>query len=265
MAIAQDPLEPLGEQAVTAPSTTIVSGGSSGIGRAVVEGLQDRGRPVAILDLQPPPEDLLAADGVLFVNCNIADPNAVHTAVAHVRSQVERIDGLAACAGIGGAAARQSIASSQWDRVKAIVNVNLLGSYWLLEACAVAMAEGGGGSIVLVGSVLSRKGMAGMSAYSASKGGIEGLTRSAAVELADRGIRVNCVLPGPILTPMSRTGLEADGLSVEQWIERMAGSVPLNRVGVPKDVAGVVLFLLDDASSYMTGGSLMVDGGANVG
>ncbi len=246
------------------PGTTIVSGGSSGIGKAVVEGLQDRGRSAAILDLRMPPEDLLASDHVLFAHCDIADPVAVHGAIAQVRSQVARIDGLAACAGIGGAAARQSIGISQWDRVKAIVSVNLLGSYWLLEACATAMAEGGG-SIVLVGSVLSRKGMAGMSAYSAAKGGIEGLTRSAAVELADRGIRVNCVLPGPILTPMSRTGFEADGLSVEQWTERMAESVPLNRVGVPQDVASTVLFLLDGASSYMTGASLMVDGGANVG
>ena len=247
------------------PATTIVSGGSSGIGRAVVEGLQARGRPVAILDLQKPPEDQLRSDRVLFVECDISDPVAVHRAVAHVSSRVERIDGLATCAGIGGAAARQAICASQWDRVRAIVNVNLLGSYWLLEAGAGAMTESGGGSIVLVGSVLSRKGMAGMSAYSAAKGGIEGLTRSAAVELADRGIRVNCVLPGPILTPMSRTGFEADGLSAEQWIERMAGSVPMNRVGVPEDVAAVVLFLLDDASSYMTGVSLMVDGGANVG
>lgn len=248
-----------------APGTTIVSGGSSGIGRAVVEGLQDRGRSVAILDLQQPPEDLLALDQILFVKCDTSDPVAVQEAVAHVRTKVERIDGLAACAGIGGAAARQAIGTLQWDRVRAIVNVNLLGSYWLLEACAVAMADAGGGAIVLVGSVLSRKGMAGMSAYSAAKGGIEGLTRSAAVELADRGIRVNCVLPGPILTPMSRTGFEADGLSAEQWIERMAGSVPLHRVGVPQDVAAVVLFLLDEGSSYMTGASLMVDGGANVG
>ena len=247
------------------PGTTIVSGGSSGIGRAVVEGLQDRGRPVAILDLQQPPDGVLAGDQVLFVKCDTADPVAVNEAVAHVASRVARIDGLATCAGIGGAAARQAIGGSQWDRVRAIVNVNLLGSYWLVEACAVAMAEAGGGSIVLVGSVLSRKGMAGMSAYSAAKGGIEGLTRSAAVELADRGIRVNCVLPGPILTPMSRTGFESDGLSVEAGIKRMAGSVPLNRVGVPEDVAAVVLFLLDDASSYMTGVSLLVDGGANVG
>lgn len=248
-----------------APGATIVSGGSSGIGRAVVEGLADRGRSVAILDIHRPTEDLLGGGQVMFLECDTADPTTVHEAIAHVNSRVGRIDGLAACAGIGGAAARQSIGGSQWDRVRAIVNVNLLGSYWLLESCAVAMADTGGGSIVLVGSVLSRKGMAGMSAYSAAKGGIEGLTRSAAVELADRGIRVNCVLPGPILTPMSRTGFEADGLSVEQGIERMAGAVPLHRVGTPRDVAGVVLFLLDEASGYMTGASLMVDGGANVG
>lgn len=247
------------------PATTIVSGGSSGIGRAVVERLQGRGRRVAILDLRPPPEGLMTGDEALFVECDTADPAAVHQAVTRIGRRVERIDGLATCAGIGGAAARQLIGTSQWDRVRAIINVNLLGSYWLLESCADVMAEGGGGSIVLVGSVLSRKGMAGMSAYSASKGGIEGLTRSSAVELADRGIRVNCVLPGPILTPMSRTGFESDGLSAEQWTERMGGSVPLNRVGTPQDVAGVVLFLLDNASGYMTGVSLMVDGGANVG
>ena len=247
------------------PGTAIVSGGSSGIGRAVVEGLLRRGRTVAILDIRPPPDDLLAHDRVLFLRCDIADPVDVHEAVTEVASRLTRIDGLAACAGMGGAAGRQAIGSSQWDRVRALINVNLLGSYWLLESCAVAMGRESGGSIVLVGSVLSRKGMSGMSAYSAAKGGIEGLTRSAAVELADRGIRVNCVLPGPILTPMSRTGFEADGLSAEQWIERMSGGVPLGRVGAPRDVASAVLFLLDDASSYMTGASLLVDGGANVG
>jgi len=232
---------------------------------AVVQGLLEGGRSVAILDIQQPPEDLAAGEQVLFVRCDTADPRAVHEAITQVKSRVARIEGLAACAGVGGASARQTIGSSQWDRVRTIVNVNLLGSYWLLESCAAAMSDGSGGSIVLVGSVLSRKGMAGMSAYSAAKGGVESLARSAAVELAGSGIRVNCVLPGPILTPMSRTGFVADGLSAEQWTERMAEVVPLNRVGEPRDVASVVLFLLDDRSSYMTGASLMVDGGANVG
>ena len=148
---------------------------------------------------------------------------------------------------------------------RALVNVNLLGQYWLLESCAAAMTDGAGGSIVLIGSVLSRKGIAGFAAYSAAKGGVESLTKSASVELADRGIRVNCVLPGPILTPMSRSGFEADGLSVEQGIERLAAGVPLNRMGQPQEVAAVVLFLLDSASSYMTGASVPVDGGANAG
>ena len=247
-----------------APGTTIVSGGSSGIGKAVVEGLLRRGASVAILDIEHPPDELLAGDQVLFTECDIADPLAVHEAVSYIASRVEQIDGLAACAGMGGASARQTIGSAQWDLVKTVINVNLLGSYWLLESCAAAMTEGAGGSIVLIGSVLSRKGMPGMAAYSAAKGGIESLTRSAAVELADHGIRVNCVLPGPILTPMSKTGFEADGLSVEQGIERLAGAVPLNRVGQPEEVAEVVLFLLDSASSYMTGTSILVDGGANV-
>ena len=245
------------------PGTTIVSGGSSGIGKAVVEGLLDRGRPVAILDINRPPDEMLSGDQVLFVDCDVADPVGVHEAVAEITSRVARIDGLAACAGIGGEAGRQAIGSVGWDRVRALVNVNLLGQYWLLESCAAAMTDGVGGSIVLVGSVVSRKGIAGMAAYSAAKGGVESLTRSAAVELADRGIRVNCVLPGPILTPMSRSGFEADGLSVEQGIERLAAGVPLNRMGQPQEVASVVLFLLDSASSYMTGASVPVDGGAN--
>ena len=249
----------------SAPGTTIVSGGSSGIGKAVVEGLLQRGRPVAILDIKRPPDELLAGDQVLFVECDVADPVGVHEAVAEIASRVTRVDGLSACAGMGGASGRQAIGSLQWDRVKALINVNLLGPYWLLEACADAMTDGGGGSIVLVGSVLSRRGIAGFAAYSAAKGGVESLTRSASVELADRGIRVNCVLPGPILTPMSRSGFEADGLSVEQGTKRLAAGVPLNRVGQPQEVAAVVLFLLDSASSYMTGASVLVDGGAIAG
>ena len=248
------------------PGATIVSGGSSGIGRAVVEGLADRGRPVAILDIHRPPEDLLGSDQVMFLECDAADPTAVHEAVTHVGRRFGRIDGLATCAGIGGAAARQAIGSSQWDRVRAIVNVNLLGSYWLLESCAVAMAEGRAGARSCWSVPCCRaRAWPECPRTAHPRVGIEGLTRSAAVELADRGIRVNCVLPGPILTPMSRTGFEADGLSVEEWIERMAGSVPLHRVGAPRDVAAVVLFLLDETSGYMTGASLMVDGGANVG
>ena len=249
----------------SAPGTTIVTGGSSGIGKAVVEGLLHRGRPVAILDIKHPPDELATRDQVLFVECDVADPVGVHESVAEIRSRVERIDGLSACAGIGGASARHAIGSAQWDRIKAMIDVNLLGPYWLLESCVGAMTDGGGGSIVLVGSVLSRKGIAGFAAYSATKGGVESLTRSASVELADRGIRVNCVLPGPILTPMSQSGFEADGLSLEQGIEKLAAGVPLNRVGQPQEVAAVVLFLLDGASSYMTGASVLVDGGAYAG
>ena len=87
------------------PGTTIVSGGSSGIGKAVVEGLLDRGRPVAILDIERPPDEMLAGAQVLFVECDVADPAGVHDAVAEIASRVTRIDGLAACAGIGGEAA----------------------------------------------------------------------------------------------------------------------------------------------------------------
>ena len=246
-----------------APGTTIVSGGSSGIGRAVADALLERCRPVAIVDIERPPNDLIGDDQVMFVECDIADSASVRDAVDRIARQAGRIDGLSACAGIGGARAREEIGSSSQERVRALIDINLLGQYWLLEACAEAMTAGSGGSIVLIGSVLGRKGMPGMAAYSAAKGGVESLTRSAAVELADKGIRVNCVLPGPILTAMSRSGFEADAISEAAGVELLAASVPMKRVGRAEEVAAAVLFLLESASSFVTGASLVVDGGAS--
>jgi NAD(P)-dependent dehydrogenase (short-subunit alcohol dehydrogenase family) len=224
----------------------LVTGGASGIGAACVALLREAGATVVAADVQPGP-------GVAPLD--VTDEAAVDAAVAAIVAERGRLDLAANVAGTSGAYGEIVGSSTEvWRRTMA---VNLDGVYFCLRAELRAMRESGGGSIVNVASSAGRMGVPGMAAYAASKHGVIGLTRTAALEEARRGVRVNAVLPGSVRTPMLRAFAGDD----EATLEAMGRRAPMARLGEPDEIAAAVVWLLGDASAYVTGSCLEADGG----
>ncbi len=241
------------------PRTAIVTGAASGIGRATVAAFLAEGWIVAGLDRDRAALDRLLADfadhaGALRVDAvDVTDTADVARAVGAIARDAAPIRAVVTSAGIG---ANLDFFSTTADLMRRTYEVNVIGTFQVVQQAALAMRETGGGSIVTIGSVSGVVGNLGRTAYGASKGAIVNLTRIMAVELARYGIRVNCVAPGPIETAMSR---EFHTETVRrQWDD----TVPAKRYGTPEEVASAVLYLADDArSAYVQGQILAVDGG----
>ncbi len=237
--------------------TALVTGGAQGLGEAIARRLTGEGARVLIADRQDDAGRALAdeLEGAMYLTLDVTCEDDWEHAI-HRTEADGGIDVLVNNAGIFDAGSITELPLVTYRRV---IDVNQIGVFLGLKHAGRAMAARGSGSIVNISSTAGlRAGTPGLAAYCASKWAVRAMTKTAAVELAASGVRVNSVHPGATETPMMR---ESMGIVPEQ-LARVLESIPLGRVGEPRDVAQAVLFLASDESSYMTGAELAVDGGS---
>jgi NAD(P)-dependent dehydrogenase (short-subunit alcohol dehydrogenase family) len=234
--------------------SAVVTGGASGIGLAVAERLLDDGWPLAIVDADEDAlarvEDSFSGENAIFLQADITDEDEVADVFDQTVDRLGLIGGLVNSAGI---ARDLSAEETSAELFREILDINLVGSF----ICAKAALERMGAtlSIVNMGSVSGIRANRGRAAYGASKAGVKMLSEVLALEYGNRGVRVNCVAPGPIQTPMvARLHSEQDR---RIWLRH----VPQGRYGEPEEVAAAIAFLLSPEASYINGHTLAVDGG----
>ncbi|MGW4634419.1 3-oxoacyl-ACP reductase FabG [Nocardia sp. NPDC004415] len=243
--------------------TAFVTGAARGIGAATAARLAADGCAVAVVDLDADAAVLTAgkinaAGGTAIgVGCDVADETSVADAVARTVADLGTLDVLVNNAGVLRDNLLFKMSVEDWDTVMA---VHLRGAFLCSKAAQQHMVEHGGGAIVNTSSV-SALGNRGQANYAAAKAGIQGLTRTLAMELGPFGIRVNAVAPGFIATEMTAATAARIGVSAEELQAKTAAITPLRRVGTPEDIANVVAFLASDDAGFVTGQTVYVDGG----
>lgn len=243
-----------------AGSRVWITGASRGLGRSIAEGFLDAGADVALTartvePLQELRDGRLGSDErILVLPCSVGDSRQVADAARQIADAWGGLDVLVNAAGVSPTFKRaEQLEDEEWNSV---IDVNLSGTFFCAKEASQLMRSGIGGSIVNVSSIHARAGMARLAAYSASKGGIEALTRTLALEWAAESIRVNSVAPGYFATEMTEALRSSD-----KWRERLLERIPLGRFGEPSELVPAVLFLASPMSKYMTGSCLTVDGG----
>ena len=241
--------------------TAIVTGGGSGIGRQMAGALAELGANIVVcarkLERCENTCAELAELGVrtLALRCDVREPGDVQAVVDRTLSELGRVDVLVNNAGTSWGAPAEETPRHGWQKV---IDVNLTGLFFMSQAVALPMIEQGGGTMINIASVAALRGsppgMMDAVAYSASKGGVVSLTRDLAWKWAKHGVRVNAIAPGWFPTDMSQVLLERFG-------DAFLAGIPLGRFGGPDDLKGAVAFLASPASAYVTGHTLVVDGG----
>lgn len=246
-----------------AGKVAVVTGAGSGIGLATAARMSTEGARVALVDIDAAAARAAAAqvgNGSIGVAADVSDPDAVAAMVARAAAELGPIDVLHNNAGVAEAVTPVTdISRAEWERV---VAVNLTAFLYGVQAVVPGMRERGGGSIVLTGSIATRRPRAGLAAYVAAKCGAVGLARQLAVELAPDRIRVNVVNPGPALTPMLdefRFGDDHDSV-----VRALSEALPLGRAIEPDDVAAAVAYLVSDEARAVTGAIVNVDAGRDL-
>jgi 2-hydroxycyclohexanecarboxyl-CoA dehydrogenase len=239
----------------------VVTGGGSGMGRAICRHLGDQGHRVGVLDVNADGAGEVAlelqAAGIdaLAVPVDVSERPAVDSALDQVRAAFGPVEIMVTSAGIEGFESFLDISAESWDRMMA---VNLTGTFHCLQAVVPDLVTAGWGRIVTISSSSAQSGTRRMAHYVASKGGVIALTKALALDLASSGITVNTIPPGVIDTPMMRRPIESGAMaSMEQVLAR----APMGRAGTPDDIAAACAFLCSDGAGYITGQLIGVNGG----
>ena len=241
----------------------MITGAASGIGRGIAMRLAAMGALVVLLDIDEIKGLAAAAEieshegAAIFLKCDVRNAAECRRAVESVVERSGKINILCNCAGIAIRKDIVELTEDEWDRA---LDVTLKGIYLVSRDAVPHMVRGGGGSIVNIGSGWSLKGGPRAASYCAAKGGTVNLTRAMAIDHGKNNIRVNCVCPGDVDTPMLRTECAQLGENVQAFMLEAANR-PLGRVGTAEDVADAVLFLVSPMASWITGAALVVDGG----
>ena len=238
----------------------VITGVASGIGAATARRFAAEGASIAGLDLAGPAPDAVAgleaaAPDVAYWPLDVRDEEQVEARVADVVERFGRIDVLLNAAGVASAGAVDQVPGDEWDRV---LDVNLKGTYLVSKHVVPHMVAAGAGSVVNIASIEGIVGFTGQAAYNASKGGVVLLTRNMAADYGRQGVRVNCLCPGLIDTPMTEALHDPSLAPIREWF---VDQHLLGRAGRPDEVAAAALFLASDDASFVSGHSLVVDGG----
>lgn len=250
----------MGEERSEAARVAVVTGGGSGMGRAICRRLAAQGHGVAVLDIDADATEQVAkeieTDGgrAVAVAVDVSDRSAVDAAMDRARAAFGPIGILVTSAGIEGFKSFLDIDVATWERILA---VNLTGTFHCIQAAVPDMVAAEWGRIVTISSSSAQSGTKRMAHYVASKGGVIALTKAVALDLASKGITVNTIPPGAIDTPMMRRPMESGAMaSLDQVVAR----APLGRLGTPEDIAAACAFLCSEEAGYITGQQINVNG-----
>lgn len=246
----------------------LITGAAGAIGLASAKLLAKRGATIAAMDIKgadfgPLHAAIPDGDRLLVLEADVTEEASYAAAVAATIKKFDRIDIFFNNAGIEGPSA--PIPDFPLDGFRKVMDVNVIGVFLGLKLVIPLMIKAGRGSIINSSSVAGMTGSPGLCAYVASKHAVLGLTRAAAVECGPKGVRVNCINPGPIDSRMMTSIEKGLGAKAAEVHDAFAATIPMQRYGTPEEVAGLVAFLASDDAGYINGGAYTVDGGLTAG